>query len=213
MKTFAVVLPSATLDLTNPGSARDTSHTSVYRKLEEVMRENAELKRTLTKLQAFREMAYRDQLTDLGNRRYFEERLNQELSRARRDPSRRFSVMVIDLNNMKVINDTHGHATGDRALKWVGGFLKSVLRTHDVPCRLGGDEFAVLLPDTGSNECIALIARLRTELLKANEKRDIPIGLSFGTATFLEDGANARNLLLCADTAMYRDKRRQKELE
>src|SRR5436190_10137447 len=110
-------------------------------------RQNAQLRREVTKLQVFRSMAYRDPLTGMWNRRYFEERLAEEQSRSQRAGGRRFSVLVIDINDFKAINDDHGHPAGDALLKWAGEFLATHLRTHDVPCRTGGDEFAVILPD------------------------------------------------------------------
>lgn len=212
-------------DLTGAGSTRGTlvsfpsgatgaaRQTPEALRIEELTRENSELKRTLAELEGFRTLAYRDALTGLWNRRYFEERLAEEISRARRDSSRRFSVMAIDLNELKRINDVHGHAAGDRAIRWVGSFLKSKLREHDVCCRTGGDEFVVLLLDAGATEMGQLIARLRGDLATANKRRELPIGLSFGAASYPDDATSARSLCLRADEAMYRDKRRQKGIE
>src|SRR4029079_18193221 len=116
--------------------------------LAKLSKENAALKRELARLQVYRSMAYRDPLTGLWNRRYFEERLNEELSRSQRAGlSRKFSVMVLDLNDFKSTNDRHGHLVGDTVLKAVGAFLNTHFRHHDVACRTGGDEFSVLLPD------------------------------------------------------------------
>jgi diguanylate cyclase (GGDEF)-like protein len=178
--------------------------------LEDLLRENATLRRRVSELEGFRKLAHRDSLTGLWNRRYFEDRMNQELARLRRDPSRRFSVLLVDVNDLKRINDERGHLAGDLAIKRAGAFLQSVLREYDVCCRLGGDEFAVILPDTGPSECEQLILRLRRELDGQNCHRDIAIRLSFGTASCPEEGATGENLYLQADAAMYRDKRRQK---
>src|SRR5215831_1593802 len=99
-------------------------------------RQNAMLRREVARLQVFRGMAYRDPLTGLWNRRYFEERLKEEASRsARAGGERRFSVLIVDINDFKATNDRFGHAIGDVLLKWVGEFLTTHLRTHDVPCR------------------------------------------------------------------------------
>src|SRR5690242_6432771 len=109
-------------------------------------RQNAMLRREVARLQVLRGMAYRDPLTGLWNRRYFEERRKEEASRSERaGASRRFSVLIVDINDFKGVNDRHGHPVGDEVLKWTGQFLSTHLRTHDVPCRTGGDEFAVLL--------------------------------------------------------------------
>jgi diguanylate cyclase (GGDEF)-like protein len=156
-------------------------------------------------------MAYRDPLTGLWNRRYFEERLNEELSRSQRaGSSRRFSVMVLDLDNFKVTNDRHGHLVGDTVLRDVGEFLVTHLRHHDVACRTGGDEFSVLLPDLSADDCGHLIDRLRSGLERANAGRRIPISLSLGTASWPDAGDTVEILLTRADEAMYADKNRNR---
>jgi diguanylate cyclase (GGDEF)-like protein len=179
----------------------------------EILRENAELRRTLAELQDLHELAHRDALTGLWNRRYFDRRMGEELSRARRDDNGRFTLVIVDLNNMKQINDCYGHAVGDRTLKWVSSFLQNHLREYDVTCRLGGDEFALLLPDAGADDTAHLLSRLRARLAAANASRDIPVGLSFGAATYPEQGATPSDLFDHADAAMYQDKRRQKGIE
>ena len=174
-------------------------------------RQNAALRREVAKLQVFRAMAYRDPLTGLWNRRYFEERLNEEQSRSQRAGSgRRFSVLVVSINDFKAINDVHGHPMGDALLKWAGEFLATHLRTHDVPCRTGGDEFAVLLPDVSSEDAARLVSRLREQLVVANRTRAIPLALSLGTATWPDAGPTVAHLVGQADEEMYADKRKQK---
>jgi diguanylate cyclase (GGDEF)-like protein len=174
-------------------------------------RQNAVLRREVARLQVFRAMAYRDPLTGLWNRRYFEERLAEEQSRSQRAGSgRRFSVLVVDINDFKAINDDHGHPVGDTLLTWAGEFLQTHLRTHDVPCRTGGDEFAVLLPDVSSEDAGRLVTRLREQLVVANRNREIPLGMSLGTATWPDAGATTADLIAHADEEMYADKRRQK---
>jgi diguanylate cyclase (GGDEF)-like protein len=174
-------------------------------------RQNTSLKRSIAKLQVYRAMAYRDPLTGLWNRRYFEERLKEEFSRSRRaGAGRRFSVAIIDINGFKGVNDQHGHQTGDALLKWVGEFLVAHLRTHDVPCRTGGDEFMLLLPDLGEVDCIPVIARLREQLTQANVGRPIPVSLSIGSASWPEVSASCEKILEAADAMMYEDKRAQK---
>jgi diguanylate cyclase (GGDEF)-like protein len=182
------------------------------RTLEELRRENARLRRTVAELETYRALAYRDALTGLWNRRYFEERLGQEISLARRAPTGRFSLLVLDLNDLKRINDRDGHGAGDQALQRAANFLRSRLREHDVCCRTGGDEFVVILRDLGPVEGAQLCARLRNELTTANAGRESPISLSMGVASFPEDSTGAAELCLRADEAMYADKRRQKGL-
>jgi diguanylate cyclase (GGDEF)-like protein len=174
-------------------------------------RQNAVLRKEVTRLQIYRAMAYRDPLTGLWNRRYFEERLSEEFSRSQRAGSgRRFSVLVVDINDFKTINDEHGHPVGDAVLKWAGSFLVTHLRTHDVPCRSGGDEFAVLLPDVSLEDASRLVTRLREQLTRENAGRDIPVGLSVGTATWPDVGTSCADLIAHADDEMYEDKRRQR---
>src|SRR4029077_10224281 len=117
-------------------------------------RQNAALRREVARLEVYRAMAYRDPLTGLWNRRFFEERLNEELSRSQRAGSqRRFSVMVLDLDDFKATKDRHGQPVGDTVLKDLSEFLVTHLRQHDVACRTGGDEFSVLLPDLSADDC------------------------------------------------------------
>jgi two-component system cell cycle response regulator len=174
-------------------------------------RQNAALRAEVARLRALRALAERDSLTGLWNRRTFDARLREELSRSERaGPGRRFSVLVVDINAFKAVNDSHGHPVGDTLLKWTGEFLTAHLRAHDVPCRTGGDEFAVLLPDVSSDGAAHLVARLRRELSLANAGRAIPVELSLGTATWAGAGSNAADLVAEADRQMYVDKRRQK---
>ena len=188
-------------------SPRDSKTTQLTR----LTRENAALKREVARLQVYRAMAYRDPLTGLWNRRYCEERLKEELGRSQRAGlGRRFSVMVLDLNDFKATNDRYGHPVGDSVLKDVGQFLVTHLRGHDVACRTGGDEFTVLLPDLSADDCGHLIERLRTGLAATNGERRIPISLSLGTASWPEVGDSVDALLTRADAAMYADKNQYK---
>ena len=178
----------------------------------DLQRENDRLRREVAELESYRNLAYRDPLTGLWNRRYFNDRLNQEISLCRRGGARRFSLLALDMNDLKRINDVEGHGAGDLAIKRAAQFLRSRLREHDVCCRLGGDEFAVILREVGTTECQQLINRLRSELSEHNAKRSTPLSLSMGTASFPEDSATARGLYLRADEVMYEDKRRQKRI-
>ena len=171
-------------------SPRDSKTTQLTR----LTRENAALKREVARLQVYRAMAYRDPLTALWNRRFFEERLNEELSRSQRAGlGRRFSVMVLDLNDFKATNDQYGHPVGDAVLRDVGEFLVTHLRHHDVACRTGGDEFSVLLPDLSGEDCGHLIDRMCGALDTANASRHIPIPLSIGTASWPEGATPSRH--------------------
>ena len=182
--------------------------TSANRELERLARENAQLRREIARLEVYRAMAYRDPLTGLWNRRYFEDRLQEELSRSRRaGPQRPFSLMAIDLDDFKRVNDVHGHAGGDAVLKEVGEFLIAHLRNHDIACRTGGDEFSIILPDLSVADCGSLVERLQIARRATNLEAAIPVSLSLGTASWPEAGDSMDELLAHADQAMYAAKR------
>jgi len=196
------------------GPVPPKTHEELVDDLLRLSRQNASLRREVARLQVYRAMAYRDPLTGLWNRRYFEDRLREELSRSRRaGPERRFSVMVVDVDDFKRVNDLYGHAAGDAVLKEVGEFLIAHLRNHDVACRTGGDEFAVLLPDLSAADCGALVERLRGARAEANAPLATPVSLSLGTASWPEAGDSLDTILAQADRAMYAAKRRHKGRE
>jgi len=174
----------------------------LWQELERLRRENAELRE-------FREMAYRDPLTGLRNRRYFNERLTEEFDRVRRAPQH-FSVMVGDLNGLKRINDYSGHGAGDEAIRRFGQLLAANLRKCDVCCRTGGDEFMTILPNADADACRVVLARLRQAVAAAAGDDPDSFGVSMGTASWPVEGATPEELIANADAAMYADKRRQK---
>jgi diguanylate cyclase (GGDEF)-like protein len=143
-------------------------------------------------------LASRDSLTGALNRGAFEQRLNAELARAQRAATR-VSLVVLDVDHFKRINDTDGHAAGDEALRAVGAAVLGAVRRSDVFGRLGGDEFAVVLPDTDADGAMVVAGKLRERMGE--------LSASFGVA---EAGANrhsARTLLAEADRALYEAKR------
>ncbi len=111
------------------------------------------------------EQALRDPLTGLYNRRFFDEALAQNIHTARRY-NRPLSLVLFDLDNFKAVNDTHGHETGDLALKTVARLLLQTARKADIVCRLGGDEFAVILPETGASNARKMMERVFQTLEK-----------------------------------------------
>jgi diguanylate cyclase (GGDEF) domain len=190
--------------------ARKDPTRSIPPSAKDLLRENATLRHELARIEADRSLAYRDQLTALWNRRYFTERLTEELSRARRQPQRHFSIMMVDVNDLKAINDVHGHGEGDLVLRWVAEFLECSLRTHDVLCRVGCDEFAVLFPEIEATGSAPLLARLRAALSEARTGAPFSIGLSFGFASYPENGTTCDEIMRVAEDQMYLDERRQK---
>jgi len=150
-----------------------------------------------------------DALTDLPNRKYLGDRLERLFAAFRRDPSRAFAVMFMDIDRFKVINDSMGHQTGDAVLREIARRLQATLREPDVVARLGGDEFAVLVEDARNPDQVAHIAQ---RLLHALEppirvaERTLVASASIGVAISDAREPSAEALLRCADAAMYRAK-------
>lgn len=150
--------------------------------------------------------AYYDPLTDLPNRRFFMEKLEQEIKSAKRE-EQSLCVLFIDLDYFKLINDEHGHVVGDQFLCGVSDKIKGLLRENDVLSRFGGDEFVVLLSNISSKD---LAAQLANRLLKTLCDAPIEIGdlrlkvgLSIGGVVYPEGGMDAETLIKNADDAMY----------
>ena len=148
--------------------------------------------------------ALSDPLTGVGNLRLLERRLGYELARHARSGGA-LSVVVLDLDDFKQVNDTLGHPVGDQLLRQVGEVLQATVRAQDTVVRQGGDEFCVLAPDTDGAEARVLTDRIKQALcaLVANGE---PISASAGHATFPDDASSAELLLAQADVAQRRDK-------
>ncbi len=147
--------------------------------------------------------AHTDPLTGVANRLAFEERLTDEWQRMRRY-GRRFSVLMIDLDEFKQINDLRGHGTGDRVLKVVAGQLEERVRETDFVARIGGDEFAVICPETSAPGAQVLSDALRMQVTGPD---DAPVGASVGVASGDASDAEPGAVLDRADAAMYELKR------
>jgi diguanylate cyclase (GGDEF)-like protein len=155
------------------------------------------------------QLVIQDPLTNVLNARAFAERLSEELDRNRRYP-RPLALLYMDLDNFKIINDTHGHQTGDAVLRLVADATRSSVRHSDIVGRLGGDEFAVLMPETDAELADAaakrLIAGLR-DVFKGTPNVTASIGVVSCTAT----DASTDDLLRRADQAMYDAKKMGKD--
>ncbi|WP_239025777.1 GGDEF domain-containing protein [Sphingomonas paeninsulae] len=152
-----------------------------------------------------RTQALRDPLTGLYNRRYMEDVLERYANLAERNGSP-LSVIMIDLDHFKRLNDEHGHALGDAVLREVGGTLMGAIRPSDVACRYGGEELMVLLPD-----CSLAGAQAKAEIMRArieglSENHGFSITASFGVATTPESTDRCSDLLTNADAALYQAK-------
>lgn len=157
-----------------------------------------------------RALADHDPLTGFFNHRYLHERLGEEVVRAGRS-RRPVSLLMIDLDDFKLVNDTFGHLFGDRVLAWVAERIRSTLRVTDVAARYGGDEFAVILPDSDHAAAVhageRIVAAFQAEAFQAEGRGPVPIGVSVGVATHPGDGRTAQELISAADGALYRGKR------
>jgi diguanylate cyclase (GGDEF)-like protein len=149
--------------------------------------------------------AHTDVLTGLANRRHFFESAEAELARAKRYAIP-LSLLMLDIDHFKEVNDAHGHRTGDRVLQQLARTCLEVLRTVDVVGRVGGEEFAVLLPETALEGAVEVAERLRQAIAEAEVARDegvpLRITVSIGVAT-LDDNANLDTLMSRADAALY----------
>jgi diguanylate cyclase (GGDEF)-like protein/PAS domain S-box-containing protein len=154
-------------------------------------------------------LAHHDQLTGLPNRYLLIERLERMIVQAERN-NRFFALLFIDLDNFKEINDTAGHAAGDRILKRTAQLLKQALRNSDTVARLGGDEFVVLLSQTRDREDVDLVIKHLCSVLHNDislGETKVPLTASIGLATYPSDGTTSDALLSCADHAMYEAKK------
>ena len=151
-----------------------------------------------------------DQVTGVNNHRYLQERLTQEVARSARSRSP-LSVLMIDLDGFKAINDIHGHADGDRVLRNVAAGLRLAVRANDIVARYGGDEFVVLMPDTdiAAAQLVAerVVAGVRGQRHQLADGTEGSVACSAGLALYPDDGRTATRLLRTADAAMYRVKR------
>ncbi len=153
-----------------------------------------------------RDLADRDPLTGFFNHRYLHERLSDEIVRAVRY-RRPLSVLMLDLDDFKLVNDTFGHVYGDRVLVHVAELVRSMLRGSDVATRYGGDEFAVILPETGRDDAARAAERIldafRASPFAAEGRRAFPVGASIGISTHPFDGRTATDLIAVADLGLY----------
>ncbi|MGO9642553.1 MAG: GGDEF domain-containing protein [Candidatus Acidiferrales bacterium] len=157
--------------------------------------------------QQIRHLALADPLTGLANYRRLLDALDSEIKRYGRT-ARSFAILLLDLDELKKINDTYGHLVGSRALGRVANVLRIRCRAIDTAARYGGDEFVVVLPETDCGAAGQVAQRISEQV--RNDGVEPPISVSAGTAIFPRDGETIDELLAAADRALYRDKRSSK---
>ncbi|HEY32414.1 MAG TPA: sensor domain-containing diguanylate cyclase [Dehalococcoidia bacterium] len=152
------------------------------------------------------ESARIDELTGLYNRRALNEIIANEIKRCSRYGGM-FSLIILDIDTLKNINDTYGHLTGDEYLRHVGSIIKAAVRSTDQAFRYGGDEFAILLTQTTTDDATAVAERVRQQVASVTREINIPITCSLGIASWPAGGPGVNDLINAADTALYQAKR------
>ncbi|HET6384964.1 MAG TPA: HD domain-containing phosphohydrolase [Armatimonadota bacterium] len=159
---------------------------------------------TLSQLRRNQVLANTDSLTELPNTRF----LIQHLEMLTTERQTRFSILLLDLNGFKQINDTHGHLEGDRVLHDVAHILRECTRVNDLPCRYAGDEFIVVCDDSDLHECGVISDRIREGFRDycCENLKGLILSASIGAASYPVDGADWRSLVAVADRRMYSNK-------
>ncbi len=150
-----------------------------------------------------------DGLTQVYNKRYFHDAIEHEFARSKRY-KHAFSLVLLDIDHFKQINDSHGHLAGDEVLRRVAASIKSKVRTNDVVARVGGEEFAVLSPETDLAGAVTLAEKLRRALegeRVVHESKTIAVTISAGVACFADELKNSDALVQRADERLYAAKR------
>ena len=156
------------------------------------------------------ELSHTDGITALYNYRYFYKRLTEEVFRAKRF-NRKLALVIFDIDDFKVYNDTFGHQSGDQLLKQLGELLLRTVRSIDVVCRYGGEEFCVIMPESDQEECLRFMERLRKSIMNfafrdEHLKQEHNITVSLGGAIYPYDARSVDRVIYCADMALLKAK-------
>ena len=168
----------------------------------------AKIEAVLRIQERYKEIAFRDDLTSLYNYNYFRLQLEQSFNHARRHHNI-FSLLMLDIDDFKKINDAYGHLCGNLVLEKVGNTLKEASRGTDIISRYGGDEFAIILPETNNDQAHIVLDKLQEKIKGISidySGKNIEVSASFGFSTFSEDIKTKEMLLEYADKDLYRNK-------
>lgn len=163
--------------------------------------------------QKVKELAIVDPLTGVNNRHYFYEEFRLEIERVKRYGNS-ICLLMLDVDNLKIINDRHGHLTGDKVLCVISDILKTSIRESDILARFGGDEFIILMPMANKVEATELSNRIHKSIEQWNEQSSIP-GVKLGLSIGIKDAGpeNVQNIIKMADEELYKSKNLRKEHE
>ena len=207
MKPFSQILQEANEELSSLNLSYEMLVMELKQAKEKAEKLASDLKEANDKL---RELVFRDSLTGLFNHRYFQELMEQELSRSQRY-QRPLSLIMFDIDHFKKVNDTFGHPRGDLVLKAVSSVVKARTRDSDILARYGGEEFALVLPETDLNGAVVLAERCRKSVEQMEvqtEGQTIKATISVGVTTFPPDSAGfgKAKVIDAADQALYNSK-------
>ncbi|AMM40557.1 PAS/PAC sensor-containing diguanylate cyclase [Candidatus Desulfofervidus auxilii] len=174
----------------------------------ELRRQVAELKKIVIEYKKLEEklkyLSFHDSLTGLYNRNYFEEEMKR-LNTTRKYP---VGIIIIDIDNLKFVNDTFGHVKGDELIKYVANILSSIFRKEDVVARIGGDEFAVILPNVNEKIVQSLCKRIKDNCNRNNNP--LKVSVSLGYDIQYGQYKDIKEVFKMADSRMYKDKNGKK---
>jgi len=192
-----------------PLAATDTIDEAAVEDVTRYVRAVASVLGNIYNLSRSRDLAMRDDLTKAFNRRFFDSYLDEEIERSRRYGSL-FSIIFLDLDDLKMVNNFYGHLTGSRTLQEVAKRVLAAVRAIDKVVRFGGDEFCIVLPETDQEQAMAVANRVRKAMTATafliDGNVEISITASFGIATYPTHGLSKDDLIRQADAAMYRVK-------
>jgi diguanylate cyclase (GGDEF)-like protein len=158
--------------------------------------------------------AYTDPLTGLFNRRYFNE-ITSDIVKNKRSAEKQGAIFILDIDNFKTINDTYGHAIGDKVLINLADTFRSTLRSDDISIRFGGEEFVIFLPNTNKENALFLADKLRMKIEEnkikfSNNEKELQYTASIGISTINDDDFKMNGILERADKALYKAKKEGK---
>jgi len=175
-----------------------------------VLKKRSEKKENSRKLEELKNLTIRDDLTGLFNSRQFYSHISQEVDRSNRY-FRPLSLILMDIDNFKLLNDTYGHLFGDKILSGMGDIIKSAIRMQDTAYRYAGDEFTIILPETELEMAIAVAERVRqaieNETQVLSDPRPLKVTVSIGVVEYLTD-EEIKSFVHRADSAMYASKKK-----